>query len=176
MLGPPPTSGTRDAFVELAMEGGCSSFAELKALKANDKDTFKAVCHSIREDGAFVEAGENDNLIVQKLITNVNALGIFGFSFLDQNLDRMQGSLIEGVEPEFETMSDGSYPVSRSMYFYVKNAHLGAVPGIEEFVRVFTEESVWGEDGLLMDLGLIPLPDDERAAMRESARAFRPLE
>ena len=176
VLGPPPTSGTRDAFVELAMEGGCSSFAELKALKATDKDTFKAVCHSIREDGAFVEAGENDNLIVQKLITNATALGIFGFSFLDQNLDRMQGILIEGVEPEFETISDGSYPVSRSMYFYVKNAHLGAVPGIEEFVRVFTEESVWGEDGLLMDLGLIPLPDDERAAMRESARAFRPLE
>ena len=176
VLGPPPTSGTRDAFVELAMEGGCMGFPEIAALKATDKNAFKAVCHSIREDGAFVEAGENDNLIVQKLETNANALGIFGFSFLDQNLDRMQSSLIEGVTPEFETVADGSYPISRSMYFYVKNAHLGAVPGIEEFVRVFTEESVWGKDGLLMDLGLIPLPDDERAAVRESARAFRPLE
>jgi phosphate transport system substrate-binding protein len=176
VLGPPPTSGTRDAFVELAMEGGCKSFPDLKALKSTDKNAYKTVCHSIREDGAFVEAGENDNLIVQKLETNAGALGIFGFSFLDQNLDRMQGSLIDGVEPEFESISDASYPVSRSMYFYVKNAHIGAVPGIEEFVRVFTEEAVWGEDGLLMELGLIPLPDDERAAMRESARAFRPLE
>ncbi len=176
VLGPPPTSGTRDAFVELAMEGGCTSFPEIAALRAADKNAFKTVCHSIREDGAFVEAGENDNLIIQKLQTNANALGIFGFSFLDQNLDRMQGSFIDGVEPEFETIADASYPVSRSMFFYVKNAHIGAVPGIEEFVRIFTEESVWGEDGLLMDLGLIPLPDDERAAMRESARAFRPLE
>ena len=176
VLGPPPTSGTRDAFVELAMEGGCSSFPEIAALKAADENAFKAVCHSIREDGAFVEAGENDNLIVQKLETNASALGIFGFSFLDQNMDRMQGTRIDGVAPEFETIADASYPVSRSMYFYVKNAHLGAVPGIEDFVRVFTEESVWGEDGLLMDLGLIPLPDDERAAMREQARAFRPLD
>lgn len=176
VLGPPPTSGTRDAFVELAMEGGCKSFPYLTALEAVDKNAFKVVCHSIREDGAFVEAGENDNLIIQKLETDPNALGIFGFSFLDQNLDRMQGSLIDGVEPEFEAIADASYPVSRSMYFYVKNAHIGVVPGIEEFVRVFTEEAVWGEDGLLMELGLIPLPDDDRAAMRESARAFRELE
>ena len=172
VLGPPPTSGTRDAFVELAMEGGCETFGQLEALKNADK----TVCHAVREDGLFVEAGENDNLIVQKLEASPTALGIFGFSFLDQNLDRMQGSVVDGVEPDFETIADGSYPISRSMYFYVKNAHLGVIPGIEDFVEVFTRETVWGEDGLLVDLGLIPLADDERTAMAASARAFTPLD
>ena len=175
VLGPPPTSGTRDAFVELAMEGGCKTFPDIKALKKQDKKAYKALCHSIREDGAFVEAGENDNLIVQKLKANPSALGIFGYSFLDQNRDKVQGSTINGVEPDFDTIADGSYPVSRSMYFYVKKAHVGVIPGIEEYVATFTDEDAWGPYGYLADKGLIPLPDADREAMRAQATAFAQL-
>jgi phosphate transport system substrate-binding protein len=175
VLGPPPTSGTRDAFVELAMEGGCNSFDSVKALKESDKDKHKAVCHGIREDGAFVEAGENDNLIVQKLVANPNALGIFGYSFLEQNADKVQGAKIAGVEPTFETIADGSYPVSRSIYFYVKNAHVGTIPGIQEYVAEFTNDKAWGPEGYLADKGLIPLPDDMRASVAEQASALTPM-
>ena len=175
VLGPPPTSGTRDAFVELAMEGGCKTFPDIKALKKQDKMAYKALCHSIREDGAFVEAGENDNLIVQKLKANPSALGIFGYSFLDQNRDKVQGSTINGVEPDFDTIADGSYPVSRSMYFYVKKAHVGVIPGIEEYIATFTDEDAWGPYGYLADKGLIPLPDADREAMRALAAAFAQL-
>ena len=129
VLGPPPTSGTRDAFAELALEGGCKTFDFIKAMKKNDRKAYKAVCHSIREDGAYVEAGENDNLIVQKLEADPDAFGVFGFSFLDQNLDRLQGSMIDGVAPEFEDIASGEYPVSRPLYFYVKKAHMGQIPG-----------------------------------------------
>jgi phosphate transport system substrate-binding protein len=169
VLGPPPTSGTRDAFVELAMEGGAKTIPMLKALKDSDENAFKAVAQSIREDGVYVEAGENDNLIVQKLDANPNALGIFGFSFLDQNADKIQGSLVEGVEPTFEAIADGSYGVSRSLYFYVKKAHIGVVPGIEEFIAEFTSNNASGEEGYLADKGLIPLPQAERIAVREEA-------
>ena len=175
VLGPPPTSGTRDAFVELAMEGGCKTFPDIKALKKQDKKAYKVLCHSIREDGAFVEAGENDNLIVQKLKANPSALGIFGYSFLDQNRDKVQGSTINGVEPDFDTIADGSYPVSRSMYFYVKKAHVGVIPGIEEYIATFTDEDAWGPYGYLADKGLIPLPDADREAMRMQATAFAQL-
>ena len=175
VLGPPPTSGTRDAFVELAMEGGCKTFPDIKALKKTDKARYKAVCHSIREDGAFVEAGENDNLIVQKLEANPAALGIFGYSFLDQNRDKVRGSIIDGVAPAFDTIADGSYPVSRSMYFYVKKAHVGVIPGIDEYVATFTSEDAWGPYGYLTDKGLIPLPDADRAAMRDQATAMAQL-
>ena len=175
VLGPPPTSGTRDAFVELAMEGGCKTFPAIEALKKKDKKAYKAICHAIREDGAFVEAGENDNLIVQKLEANPNALGIFGYSFLEQNRDKVQGSTIDGVEPDFDTISDGDYPVSRSMYFYVKKAHVGVIPGIEEYVATFTDEDAWGPYGYLADKGLIPLPDADREAMRDQATAFAQL-
>ncbi|WP_296703941.1 PstS family phosphate ABC transporter substrate-binding protein [Thiocapsa sp. UBA6158] len=175
VLGPPPTSGTRDAFVELAMEGGCDSFDSVKALAKTDKDMHKAVCHGIREDGAFIEAGENDNLIVQKLIANPNAVGVFGFSFLDQNADTLQGAKIGGVEPTFETIGDGSYPVSRSIYFYVKNAHVGTIPGIQEYVVEFTNDKAWGPDGYLADKGLIALPDEMRASVAEQARALKPM-
>ena len=175
VLGPPPTSGTRDAFVELAMEGGCKTFPDVKALKKTDKARYKAVCHAIREDGAFVEAGENDNLIVQKLEANPAALGIFGYSFLDQNRDKVRGSVIDGVAPAFDTIADGSYPVSRSMYFYVKKAHVGVIPGIDEYVATFTSEDAWGPYGYLTDKGLIPLPDADRAAMRDQATAMAQL-
>jgi phosphate transport system substrate-binding protein len=175
VLGPPPTSGTRDAFAELAMESGCKTFDFIKAMKKEDKSKYKAVCHGVREDGAYVEAGENDNLIVQKLQANPNALGIFGFSFLDQNADKIQGSKIDGVEPTFDSIASGDYPVSRSLYFYVKKAHVGTIPGIEEYVAEFTNDKAWGPEGYLADKGLIPLPEDMRAAMAESTQAMEPM-
>ena len=145
VLGPPPTSGTRDAFVELALEGGCKSFQWIKTLKNKDNEAYKALCHTVREDGAYVEVGENDNLIVQKLRGNEKALGVFGFSFLDQNSDVIQGSMIDGVPPEFDAIADGSYPVSRPLYFYAKKAHFGLVPGIAEFMAEFTDEAAFGD-------------------------------
>ena len=176
VLGPPPTSGTRDAFVELALEGGCKQFDWIAALKKTDKDRYKAICHAVREDGAFIEAGENDNLIVQKLQANPKALGVFGFSFLDQNSDKVQGSIIDGAEPEFETIASGEYPVSRPLYFYVKNAHVGQVPGIKEFIKEFTSEKAIGDDGYLLDKGLIPLDPKKRKEVRKAALSLKPLE
>lgn len=170
VLGPPPTSGTRDAFVELAMEGGCNTFGWVKALSKKDKSAYKAGCHTMREDGGYVDAGENDNLMVQKLTSNPNALAIFGFSFLDQNADKVKGARVGGVEPEFELIADGSYPVSRALFFYVKQAHIGVVPGIAEFVSEFTSEAAWGPEGYLGDKGLIPMSDAERAEWREAAK------
>ncbi len=175
VLGPPPTSGTRDAFVELAMEGGAKQFDTLKALRKSDKKAFKSVAHAIREDGAFIEAGENDNLIVQKLVANPAALGIFGFSFLDQNADRIQGGIVGGVEPTFENISKGDYGISRSLYFYVKGAHVGVVPGIEEFVAEFTNEDTFGEFGYLTEKGLIPLSEADRAKVRADATSMAKL-
>lgn len=175
VLGPPPTSGTRDAFVELAMEGGAMTFPMLVDLKKSDKKSFKAVAHGIREDGAFVEAGENDNLIIQKLDANPDAFGVFGFSFLDQNGDKVQGSTVDGVVPSFENIADGSYGVSRSLFFYVKKEHAGVVPGIAEFVAEFTNEGTWGDDGYLVDKGLIPLPAAERKSMRDAATRMNSL-
>jgi len=172
VLGPPPTSGTRDAFAELAMEGGCKTFDWIKALKKTDKSQYKGICHTVREDGAYVEAGENDNLIVQKLDTNPKALGIFGFSFLDQNRDKIRGSAIDGVNPEFETISDGSYPISRPLYFYVKAAHADVIPGIREYLAEFTSEKAWGDEGYLSDRGLIPMPADERKKFADDAKSL----
>ncbi len=175
VLGPPPTSGTRDAFVELAMEGGCKSFDWIKAMKTQDKNEYKRICHTVREDGAYVEAGENDNLIVKKLEANPQALGIFGFSFLDQNADRVQGAIINGVAPEFESIADGEYPISRPLYFYAKKAHVGSIPGIREYLAEFTSEKAWGEDGYLSDKGLIPMPDEERQAVTDNVRNLIPM-
>ena len=176
VLGPPPTSGTRDAFVELAMEGGCKTFGWVKAMRKKDKNAYKAACHTVREDGAFIEAGENDNLIVQKLEANPKALGIFGFSFLDQNSDKVQGSQVDSVDPTFENIADGSYPVSRPLYFYVKKAHVGKVPGIAEYLTEFTSEKAWGPDGYLADKGMIPMPDAERASFAANAASLKNLE
>lgn len=162
VLGPPPTSGTRDAFVELVMEEAAESFEVIKALKKSDKKAFKTVAHTVREDGAYVEAGENDNLIVQKLQANPKALGIFGFSFLDQNADVIQGSIVEGTAPTFEAIADGSYPVSRPLFFYVKKAHVDVIPGMKGYLSEFTSEKAWGNEGYLADKGMIPMPDDER--------------
>ena len=175
VYGPPPTSGTRDAFAELAMEGGCKAFPWIKAMKSSDKNKYKSVCHSVREDGAYIESGENDNLIVQKLTANPEAFGIFGFSFLDQNSDTLQGSKVSGAYPTFEAISDGSYPVSRPLYFYVKKAHVGQVPGIMEFLKEFTSDAAMGEEGYLTDKGLIPLSQDKLEAVRTSVMDLKAL-
>jgi len=170
VLGPPPTSGTRDAFVEIAMEGGCKELAGAKELGLKKK-----ACHVIREDGAFIEAGENDNLIVQKLEANPAAFGIFGFSFLDQNSDKVKGAKVNGTSPEFEEIAAGNYPISRSLFFYVKKQHVGVIPGIKEFVAEFTSEKAWGPEGYLADKGLIPLPDSDRKAMAQQAQGLGSL-
>ena len=170
VLGPPPTSGTRDAFVELGMEGGCKKIAWIAALKKTDKNTYKQVCHTVREDGRYIEAGENDNLIVQKLEANPAALGIFGFSFLDQNADKVQGASIESIEPTFESIADKSYPISRPLFFYVKKAHVGVVPGMMGYLKEFTSERAWGVEGYLAEKGMIPLPIKERNLMGQNTR------
>jgi phosphate transport system substrate-binding protein len=169
VLGPPPTSGTRDAFVELAMEAGCSTFDWLAALKSSDEPRFKALCHTLREDGRFIEAGENDNLIVQKLEANPGAFGVFGFSFLDQNSEKVQASTIEGVSPTFEAIASGSYPISRPLYVYVKKAHVHMIPGIAEYLAELTSPKAWSPDGYLADKGMIPMPEAERARFRDVA-------
>ncbi|WP_417451691.1 substrate-binding domain-containing protein [Kordiimonas sp.] len=181
VLGPPPTSGTRDAFNELAIEAGCETFSGMKAMKKSDSNSYKVLCRGIREDSAFVEAGENDNLIVQKLQANHEAVGVFGFSFLDQNADALKAFPVateggEPNEPTFEAISDGAYPISRSLYFYVKKAHVDVVPGIREYLSAFTSEQAMGDFGYLADRGLIPLPEDERAKYQADANALTNLQ
>lgn len=175
VLGPPPTSGTRDAFVELAMEGGCKTFPWIKAIKDQDENRFKQVCYTIREDGRFVEAGENDNLIVQKLKANLNAVGVFGYSFLEQNLDAVKGSLVDGQAPTFENIASGKYPISRPLFFYVKKAHVGKIPGIKEFVAEFTSRKAMGEEGYLADRGLVPLPAAEYQTVVKRATSMQAM-
>ena len=175
VLGPPPTSGTRDAFAELALEGGCKTFAWIKAMKKKDKKMYKSYCHSVREDGHYIEAGENDNLIVQKLTANPSALGVFGFSFLDQNSDKVQGSVMDGVAPTFDAIADGSYPVSRPLYFYIKNAHLDVIPGIREFVAEFMSDKASGSEGYLTEKGMIPMSAEERGNSVPQITSFTPL-
>lgn len=171
VLGPPPTSGTRDAFVELAMEAGCSSFEWIKDLKKVNEAEYKNICHTLREDGAFVEAGENDNLIVQKLAANPKAVGIFGFSFLEQNSDKVHGAVINGVAPSFEAIASKTYPVSRPLFMYAKKAHIGVVPNMEGFLAEFTSEKAWGDDGYLADKGMIPMPEPMRKQVAASVAA-----
>jgi phosphate transport system substrate-binding protein len=163
VIGPPPSSGTRDSFVELTLEYGCKSYAWLEALEKIDKDDYAKKCKSMREDGAFIEAGENDNLIVQKLAANKHAFGVFGYSFLEENLDKVQAVSIEGVEPTPETVSKGEYKLSRAMFVYMKKGHVGTVPGMQEFAKEFVSENSMGEEGYLVDKGLIPLHADEIA-------------
>ena len=175
VLGPPPTSGTRDAWSELAMEGGAEAIDCLNTLKKEDKDIWEAVVYGLREDGYWIDAGENDNLMVSKLEANTDAIGVFGFSFLDQNSDAIKGAIINNIEPTFENIADGSYGISRSLYFYVKHAHIGVVPGIKEYTKEFTSEDSYGEDGYLVDKGLIPLPEDDRVTYRKAATGMPKL-
>ncbi len=168
VMGPPPTSGTRDAFVELALEEGCKNVPEIKAM--TDKAAQKKVCSQVREDGKFIEAGENDNLIVQRLAAGKPGLiGVFGYSFLEENTDKLEGKSIDNVPPTFENIAAGKYPVARSMFFYVKKAHIGVIPGIREFVAEFTSDKAMGDNGYLEKKGLIPLSKAERDKVRTSA-------
>ncbi|WP_303982330.1 PstS family phosphate ABC transporter substrate-binding protein [Dongia mobilis] len=173
VLGPPPTSGTRDAFIELVMDKGCKGFAEIDAIE--DKKAKAGACASIREDGSYIDAGENDNLIVQKLEANPKALGIFGYSFLEQNEDKLQGSIMDGVEPTFDNIVAGKYEISRTLYFYVKNQHEGQVPGIREFVAEFTSDKAAGEEGYLADKGMIPFPAEMLKDVQQKAGSLTPM-
>ena len=159
IMGPPPTSGTRDAFVELVLHKACKKMG----IKKKGPTGYKTRCSAVREDGGYIEAGENDNLIVQKLNSNPDRFGIFGFSFLDENTNLVQGVVINGKEPTFEGIADGSYPISRALYFYVKKEHLNYYP-IKAYVDHFMSNSMAGPEGRLIDKGLIPLQPKERAA------------
>ncbi|MFN4175633.1 substrate-binding domain-containing protein [Phenylobacterium sp.] len=173
--GPPPTSGTRDAFVELAMEKGAEKVPAMAALKASDEEAFKQRSHVLRKDGAWIDAGENDNVIVQTLEKTPGAVGVFGYSFLENNLDKVKAAKIEGVEPTLANISNGSYPLSRSLYIYVKKANLGVTPGLREFVDGFLSEAAVGRGGYLIQRGLIPLHTEELAKQREAVKALTPM-
>jgi phosphate transport system substrate-binding protein len=175
VLGPPPTSGTRDSFVELYMESGCRTFAWLNALRAQDEPRFKRACDTVREDGGYVEAGENDNLIVQKLSANKDAVGVFGYSFLEENLDKLKGAVVDGVAPSYETVSSGKYPASRPLFIYVKKQHVGVIQGIPEFIAEYTSEKALGEEGYLADKGLVPPLKSEIGRIRDDAKSLKPL-
>jgi phosphate transport system substrate-binding protein len=170
VLGPPPTSGTRDSFVELVMEKGAEKFESLAAMKKADAKAFETVWKTIRTDGAYVEAGENDNLIVQKLEANPQAFGIFGFSFLEENQGKIKGAEIEGQKPSFETVASGDYKVARPLFIYVKKQHVGVIPGMAEFIAEYTSAKAIGEDGYLANKGLIPLPADQAASTMSTAK------
>ena len=172
VLGPPPTSGTRDSFAELAMGAGAEKIDSLKALKEKDAKAFEAIWKAMRDDGAYVEAGENDNLIVQKLDANPDAVGIFGFSFLEQNAEKIQDIKIDGVGATYETIADSSYKVSRPLFIYVKKQHIGTVPGMKEFIAEYASEKAIGADGYLADKGLINLPEDQAKSSMATATAL----
>jgi phosphate transport system substrate-binding protein len=174
-FGPPPTSGTRDAFVELVMHDGCSGLAGMKDLKKADEKKWNEVCSRMRQDGPFVEAGENDNLIVQRLESDPNAVGIFGYSFLFENSDKLKGVKINGVEPTFATIADGSYPVARPLFIYVKNAHRDVIPGMKEFLVEYMSEAALGPDGYLAERGLTPLSDEKRAEVAKAVLEAKKL-
>lgn len=175
ILGPPPTSGTRDAFQELAMSKGANKFPHMKALKKADKKMWKKLTRTVREDGAWIDAGENDNLMVSKLAANPKAVGVFGYSFLDQNSDKIKGAIVEGIQPTFDNIAGGKYKISRSLFFYIKHAHVGTVPGILEYVAEFTSEKAFGEEGYLLDKGLIPLPAADRQKYRNDGKNLTKL-
>jgi phosphate transport system substrate-binding protein len=172
VLGPPKTSGTRDSFAELAMAAGAEKIDTLKALKEKDAKAFEAVWKAMREDGAFVEAGENDNLIVQKLQANPDAVGIFGYSFLEQNAKTINDITVDGVAASYETIADGSYKMSRPLFIYVKKAHMDVIPGMKEFIAEYASDKALGPDGYLADKGLITLPEDQAKKSMEAASSL----
>lgn len=166
VYGPPSTSGTRDALKELILEAGCKADPEMKALKESDEDKFKQICTEVRSDGGYVDAGENDNLIVQKIEANPKALGIFGYSYLEENADKLHGLTINGVEPTYENISSFAYPGARPLFIYVKKAHLDAIPGLKEFVGEWPK--MWGKGGPLAKIGLVASPDDVIAKSQDA--------
>ncbi|GLK55045.1 phosphate transport system substrate-binding protein [Methylopila capsulata] len=170
VLGPPPTSGTRDAFLELVMEKGAEKVASLAALKKADAKAFDRSWKTIREDGAYIDAGENDNLIVQKLEANPKAVGIFGYSFLEENGSQIKGATVEGQAPTFEAIADGTYKVSRPLYVYFKKQHVGVIPGLKEFIAEYASDKAMGEEGYLTEKGLVPLPKEMAATAEDAAK------
>lgn len=174
VFGPPPTSGTRDAFVEIAMETGAKKIKCLADLRASDKKAFKTIAHTLREDGYWIDGGENDNALVQTLVNTPTAVGVFGYSFLDQNADKIKGANVDGAQVSFENIASGAYPVSRSLYFYLKKAHVEQTPGLQEFALEFTSEEASGPGGYLEEIGLVPLPDADRAVVRAAVENLTP--
>ncbi len=175
VLGPPPTSGTRDSFHELFMEVGAKKLASLKDLQKSDKKGFEKLWKSLRKDGAYVEAGENDNVIVQKLEANKAAVGIFGYSFLEENAAKLRGATIDGVEPDYDTISGGKYKGARPLFFYVKKQHVGVVPGIEQFAAEYVSSKAMSKDGYLARKGLVALPKAEAEKVAAAVKAMKPL-
>ena len=175
VYGPPSTSGTRDALAELILTPPCEANPGIAAMKKTDEAKFKAICTGIRSDGAYIEAGENDNLIVQKLSANAGTLGVFGYSFLEENSARLKGITINGVQPTYQTISSFKYPGARPLYIYIKNAHAKAIPSIRAFVAEFTKESAMGPKGYLLQHGLVAAPTSVRARSQMAARNLAPL-
>ena len=175
VYGPPPTSGTRDAVGELIMSAGCDTNPAMPALKKANEAKYKQVCTVMREDGAFIEAGENDNLIVQKIEANAGTIGIFGYSYLEENLNRLKGLTINGVQPTYENIASFKYPGARPLYVYVKNAHVRAIPAVRAFVAECTKESAFGPNGYLRQAGLIAAPNGVRARAQMAARNLTPV-
>ena len=175
IMGPPPTSGTRDALAELGLEKGCLLFKGMPELKKKDEKAFKAACTTVREDGYYIEAGENDNLIVQKLKANHNAVGIFGYSFLEQNTDTLKAASIDGKEISYDNIASGAYPLSRPLFFYVKNSHVDQVKGIKEFMAEFASDAALSPDGYLAEKGMVSLPAAEKSASIAAATALKPV-
>lgn len=174
VYGPPTTSGTRDSFEELILIPGCEANAEMKALKDSNEERYEQICSGIRTDGAYVDQGEQDNLIVQKIESNPNAVGVFGYSYLEENLDKVQGLSMNGVAPTYENIATGTYPGARAMFIYIKNAHLDAIRGLREFVAEWPKS--WGKDGPLAAIGLVASPDDVAARNATAATSFTPLQ
>ncbi|KKC27167.1 phosphate ABC transporter substrate-binding protein [Sphingomonas sp. SRS2] len=174
-FGPPPTSGTRDAFGELIMTVGCNVNPSMAALAKSDSNKHKAICTGMREDGVFVETGENDNLIVQKLESNPGTVGIFGYSYLEENGKQLKGISINGVAPTYDSIASFKYPGARPLYIYVKNAHVRAIPAIRAFITEFTKEAAWGPQGYLVKRGMIAAPTATRAKAAAAARGLTPL-
>ena len=175
VYGPPTTSGTRDSLNELILTPPCEANPSMAAMKKSNEAKFKAICTGIRSDGAYIEAGENDNLIVQKLAANPNTVGFFGYSFLEENTSRLKGISINGVAPTYQSISSFKYPGARPLYIYVKNAHAGAIPAVRAFVAEFTKESAFGPKGYLLRAGLIAAPTPVRARSQAAARTLAPL-
>jgi phosphate transport system substrate-binding protein len=174
VYGPPSTSGTRDALGELILTKGCDSDPAMKALKSSDEAAHKKICTTVRTDGAYVEQGENDNLIVQKIAENPNSIGLFGFSFLEENMDKLQGLTIGGVVPTYAAISDFSYPGARPLYIYVKAAHLNAIKGLKEYVNAFAAQ--WGAEGVMKAKGMVIAPEDVRTANADVVKTMKLLD
>jgi phosphate transport system substrate-binding protein len=175
VFGPPPTSGTRDAFVELAMHDGCDTFPMLKELKKSDSKAWNTACSRMRQDGPFIEAGENDNLIVQRLNSDPNALGIFGYSFLYENQDTLKAVKVEGIEPNFDTIADNSYDIARPIFVYVKNAHRNVIPGLPEFIAEYVSDDALGARGYQAERGLTVLSEKKLKEVQEAAKGAKKL-